>query len=139
MGGGPLEVPVQRVTSCTFGGSNRGSGDHSWGGLAAGQEPAPFETEVPEGLVNVCPNAGDFVIMPESTTHGVLPWRGKGQRLSALQRAVPSARARSKWRSAPRRSPRLDSTRPISWFARELSSSIESVFDHAFIAPLVAA
>jgi len=73
----------------TFGGSNRGSGDHSWGGLAAGQEPAPFETEVPEGLVNVCPNAGDFVIMPESTTHGVLPWRGKGQRHALVLRFRP--------------------------------------------------
>lgn len=29
---------------------------------------------LPEGVVNICPKAGDFVIMNELVTHGVLPW-----------------------------------------------------------------
>ena len=35
-----------------------------------------FET-LPEGVVNVTPKAGDFVVMNEALTHGALPWRPK--------------------------------------------------------------
>ena len=31
--------------------------------------------DLPEGVVNVTPRAGDVVIMSESVTHGALPWR----------------------------------------------------------------
>ena len=30
---------------------------------------------LPEGVVNVTPKAGDFVVMNEALTHGALPWR----------------------------------------------------------------
>ena len=32
---------------------------------------------LPEGVVNVTPKAGDFVVMNEALTHGALPWRSK--------------------------------------------------------------
>ena len=31
--------------------------------------------ELPAGVVNVTPRAGDMVIMPEAMTHGILPWK----------------------------------------------------------------
>lgn len=73
----------------SFGANNRGSGLHSYGALKEGEQPTPFPTATPPGLVNVCPSAGDFVIMPESTTHGVLPWSGKGQRHALVLRFKP--------------------------------------------------
>ena len=73
----------------TFGGSNRTGGEHSYGALDEGDQPAAFSTAVPPGLVNICPAAGDFVVMPESTTHGVLPWRSKGQRHALVLRYKP--------------------------------------------------
>jgi hypothetical protein len=33
--------------------------------------------ELPDGVVNVTPKAGDIVIMSEGVTHGALPWTPK--------------------------------------------------------------
>ena len=41
--------------------------------LAKGHSPAWHE--VPDGLLNLCPAAGDFVVMPEAMCHGIMPWR----------------------------------------------------------------
>jgi len=34
-----------------------------------------IEGEVPLGVINITPSAGDVVIIPECLTHGVLPWK----------------------------------------------------------------
>ena len=34
-----------------------------------------IEGEVPLGVINITPLAGDVVIIPECLTHGVLPWK----------------------------------------------------------------
>ncbi len=34
-----------------------------------------IEGEVPPGVLNITPAAGDVVVMPECVTHGVLPWK----------------------------------------------------------------
>lgn len=34
-----------------------------------------IEDEVPQGILNITPAAGDVVVMPECLTHGVLPWK----------------------------------------------------------------
>lgn len=73
----------------SFGGSNRADGEHSYGALCEVDQPAPFSTDTPAGLVNICPAAGDFVLMPESTTHGVLPWTGTRQRHALVLRYKP--------------------------------------------------
>ena len=39
----------------------RTSSGHSYGALPKGRTPLPYGEGVPEGLVNVTPNAGDFV------------------------------------------------------------------------------
>ncbi len=46
--------------------------------------------EVPEGVVNITPRAGDMVVMNELVTHGVLPWtpRDRGRMILVL-RYVP--------------------------------------------------
>ena len=33
--------------------------------------------DIPEGVVNITPKAGDFVIISELLTHGALPWKPK--------------------------------------------------------------
>ena len=37
--------------------------------------------------VNLCPSAGDIVVMPEATCHGIMPWRNAqhGRRLLSLR------------------------------------------------------
>ena len=47
--------------------------------------PADWDA-IPEGLMNVCPQAGDMVLMAGATSHAVLPWRGRGPRLSLIMR-----------------------------------------------------
>ena len=32
-------------------------------------------TNLPEGIINVTPKAGDILVMPELMTHGILPWQ----------------------------------------------------------------
>ena len=53
------------------------------------------EGEVPLGVVNITPAAGDVVIMPECVTHGVLPWRAPDR-----QRRVLTLRYRPHHRQA---------------------------------------
>ena len=43
----------------SFGGSNRGSAEHSYGALSEGEEPIDFSTDTPPGLLNICPDAGE--------------------------------------------------------------------------------
>jgi hypothetical protein len=45
-----------------------------YGGGTLGDGP------LPEGLINVTPQAGDVVIISESLTHGALPWKPKDRR-----------------------------------------------------------
>ena len=54
-----------------------------------------IEEEVPPGVVNITPAAGDVVIMPECVTHGVLPWRAADR-----QRRVLTLRYRPHHRQA---------------------------------------
>ena len=58
------------------------NGGSAWGGVPA---VAPAVDASPELgvhplVANLTPQAGDILIMPEATTHGVLPWRGAGRR-----------------------------------------------------------
>ena len=48
---------------------------------------SPLWHDVPEGLANLCPSAGDFIVMPEATCHGILPWRNRehGRRILSLR------------------------------------------------------
>ena len=54
---------------------------------AASPQHDPLWHDVPEGLVNLCPAAGDYILMPESTCHGIMPWRNslRGRRVLALR------------------------------------------------------
>ena len=54
-----------------------------------------IEGEVPPGVVNITPAAGDAVVMPECVTHGVLPWRAPDR-----QRRVLTLRYRPHHRQA---------------------------------------
>ena len=59
-----------------------------WSRSSAGSEShSPLWHNVPEGLVNLCPSAGDFIVMPEATCHGILPWRNRehGRRILSLR------------------------------------------------------
>lgn len=56
--------------------------------------PGGTTGELPPAVVNVTPQAGDMVIMPESVTHGILPWRPKDRIRRILQlRFRPQHRA----------------------------------------------
>ena len=64
-----------------------GAHEDCWTREFRGEQHALGWDDTPvEGLMNVLPNAGDFVVMPEATCHGVLPWRGKEPRLSMVMR-----------------------------------------------------
>ena len=54
-----------------------------------------IEGEVPPGVINITPAAGDVVVMPECLTHGVLPWRAADR-----QRRVLTLRYRPHHRQA---------------------------------------
>ena len=59
-----------------------------WSRSSGGAEtPSPLWREVPEGLVNLCPSAGDIIVMPEATCHGIMPWlnREHGRRILSLR------------------------------------------------------
>ena len=43
-----------------------------------------IEEEVPPGVINITPAAGDVVLMPEALTHGVLPWKAAGRQRRVL-------------------------------------------------------
>ena len=49
-----------------------------------------IEGEVPLGVVNITPAAGDVVIMPECVTHGVLPWRAADRQRRVLTLRYPA-------------------------------------------------
>lgn len=47
------------------------------------------------GMKNICPRAGDVLVMPESLTHGVLPWLPKDRaRYAMLMTITPSDRGK---------------------------------------------
>ena len=43
-----------------------------------------IEGEIPPGVINITPSAGDVVIMPEAMTHGVLPWKATDRQRRVL-------------------------------------------------------
>ena len=43
-----------------------------------------IEGEMPPGVVNITPTAGDAIVMPECLTHGVLPWTPRDRRRRVL-------------------------------------------------------
>ena len=47
--------------------------------------PGAVTGELPPAVVNVTPKAGDMVVMPESVTHGILPWKPKDRIRRILQ------------------------------------------------------
>ena len=49
-----------------------------------------IEEEVPLGVVNITPAAGDVVIMPECVTHGVLPWESRRPPAPSADAALPA-------------------------------------------------
>jgi hypothetical protein len=70
-----------------------GRHEEEWAAKDWSQSSASLESHsppwhnVPEGLVNLCPSAGDFIVMPEATCHGILPWRNRerGRRILSLR------------------------------------------------------
>ena len=62
--------------------------DKDWGRSSAlSQEHSPAWHEVPAGLLNLCPSAGDYIILPEASSHGIMPWRSAehGRRVLSLR------------------------------------------------------
>ena len=45
-----------------------------------GFTPLPHTDGVPSHCVNLCPHAGDIVIMSECVSHATMAWRGSGHR-----------------------------------------------------------
>ena len=43
-----------------------------------------IEDEVPQGILNITPAAGDAIVMPECMTHGILPWKPTDRRRRML-------------------------------------------------------
>ena len=43
-----------------------------------------LEGELPPGVINITPAAGDVVVMPEALTHGVLPWKAADRQRRVL-------------------------------------------------------
>ena len=43
-----------------------------------------IDAEIPQGIINITPSAGDVVIIPECLTHGVLPWTPKDRQRRML-------------------------------------------------------
>lgn len=53
------------------------------------------EESVDHGMKNICPRAGDVLIMPEALTHGVLPWLPTDRaRYAMLMTITPSDRGK---------------------------------------------
>lgn len=51
-----------------------------------------IEGEIPAGVVNITPAAGDVVVMPECLTHGTLPWKSDRRRRVLTLRYRPHHR-----------------------------------------------
>jgi hypothetical protein len=81
---GSVGIQGSRVAGRDFGSNVTEAHDAAWDDSAEAHAKIPGmrpqRGEVPEGCIKPTLHAGDVLILPEATLHGVMPWRAAGGR-----------------------------------------------------------
>ena len=85
---GSLGIQGSRVAGRNFGSNATEARDAAWEDTPEARAKIPGKRpaagQIPEGCIKPTFTAGDILILPEATLHGVVPWRAKGRTRRAL-------------------------------------------------------